>query len=200
MPTRHFQTMTGAEGQERMTTLTLPSRNITEADAAIDYAEAHELMLTVEMDPGEFAVNPDEARAIWDELAPGESFTVVALMTVEEYEAKQEAEAEARRVDAYLRKFREDEARERAQARARIVPALTPPALADALAEFVVQMGRIGTGAEHMTCKEAEAIAGVLRAVGHEDEAEEFLDSHAAADSEETDLHRDRSTAPAQNS
>ena len=51
--------------------------------------------------------------------------------------------------------------------------------------------------AGHFTCREADAVAELLRTLGQDEAAETWLDGHAAGDDEPDDAHRDRDTAPA---
>ena len=67
----------------------------------------------------------------------------------------------------------------------------TLTALGDALTTFAAVVPGIREGAEHLTCTEAEAIAGVLAASGHQDAADDFIWGHAYGDDDEDDLHRD---------
>ncbi|MCI4659655.1 hypothetical protein [Cryobacterium zhongshanensis] len=48
----------------------------------------------------------------------------------------------------------------------------------------------IGEGAQHLTCTEAEALAEVLRAAGHEEAAAEIIEGHTAGDDDPDDEHR----------
>lgn len=57
----------------------------------------------------------------------------------------------------------------------------------DALATMPMGIGAFG--APNMTCTEAELFADVLRAAGHEDQAERFLRDHAEGDDDPGDLH-----------
>lgn len=63
-------------------------------------------------------------------------------------------------------------------------------ALSAALANLAAMSDGIGEAAEHMTCTEAEAIAEVLRAGGHDDAAAHLIAGHAYGDDDTDDLHR----------
>lgn len=62
--------------------------------------------------------------------------------------------------------------------------------LAEALATFAAVVPGIAEGAEHLTCSEAEAIAGVLAAIGSADDSAAFIRGHAYGDDDEDDMHR----------
>ena len=177
--------------------VTLPSDDYADAGAAVLYAKAHGLWVRLETET-EFDCTAEEADALWDELAPGQRFRVLMLMTVEEAEQAEADRAAERHARALARAASEREARERDEARANVRAALVPSAeVVEALAEFAAMMGRVSTSAEHFTCTEAETVARLLRALGHSADAERFLDAHAAGDDEDHDQHRDRATAPA---
>lgn len=73
-------------------------------------------------------------------------------------------------------------------------PRITPPALALALDHLVtVARGMDELGPmQHLTCTEAEALAGVLSAAGHPDLAASLIDAHALGDDGPGDLHQRR--------
>ncbi|MCZ6937127.1 hypothetical protein EJ130_02255 [Micrococcus luteus] len=180
MPIRQFPTTLHNGEQETQAITVLPSQTYSDAAAALDYAQAHGLMIHIEMDPGDWWMTPDEATSLWDALEPGESFTVHTMRTEAEHDAaedeRQERAAERERRDHEAREARRAE-QARQDARAAVA---REGALSEALATLALRMRECEAGAAHMTCDEAEAVAAVVRIVGPEHEAARFVERHAA--------------------
>lgn len=180
MPIRQLPTTLHNGEQETQTITVLPSQTHSDAAAALDYAQAHCLMIHIEMDPGDWWMTPDEATSLWDALEPGESFTVHAMRTEAEHDAAEDERQERRELEAE-RKREAREARRAEQAREDARAAVAREgALSEALATLVLRMRECEAGAARMTCDEAEAVAAVVRIVGPEFEAVRFLERHAA--------------------
>lgn len=178
------------------TAFTLPTTTCDEVSEALDEAQNCGHSVVVELDNGKFLMTADEAAENWEEMGPGEGFTVHAFKTLEEWEAE---EARAKR-KAEREKERLHQAREAARRPAIEAMRQRPEVLASALEELAERLGSAVTAGDvgpHMTCAEADAVADVLRHSGHVRAAETWLDGHAKGDDGEDDRHRDRETAPA---